>query len=239
MTAVDLRAERHKVITEGATAKYIIGVDEAGCGALAGPLIVVATAFAADAQAPRVVWHGLRGDKQLVAGDSKGIKSPDQRAMLATEIQRVCAAHIVIARTPQEIDARLFSTVFPEAIRLAASRCVERLSTLDPSLEPSDFLVLIDGDLTPPVIPCPVRCIADGDKLDWRIGAASVIAKARHDVAVNQLHQAFPTWCFDAHRGYPTKQHKALLAKHGPTDEHRKSFRPVMASRPRAQGIEE
>jgi ribonuclease HII len=219
--------------------KYVVGVDEAGCGALAGPLVVVAAAFAADAERVSTTWKGLRADKTLVAGDSKGIKDAAQRAHLAEAIRKAAVTVSMIERQAAEIDARLFSVVFPESIRLAASRCVEALTVMDPTLSPSDILVLIDGDLERPDIPCPVQCIPDGDKLDWRIGAASVLAKAKHDVWINQIHEAYPKWGFDSHRGYPTKAHKDLLMKRGPVDVHRKSFRPVMAAMPRAKGIEE
>lgn len=219
--------------------KYVVGVDEAGCGALAGPFIVVATAFAVDAERVSVTWKGVRSDKTLVAGDSKGIKDAAQRAVLAEAIRKAAVAVAMIERQPSEIDARLFGVVFPEAIRLAASRCVEALTVLEPTLAPSDILVLVDGDVERPNIPCPVQCIADGDKLDWRIGAASVLAKTRHDFWVNELHETYPKWGFDSHRGYPTKAHKELLTKKGPTEAHRKTFRPVRDVMPRAKGIEE
>lgn len=219
--------------------KYVVGVDESGCGALAGPLVVVAAAFPVDAECVTVIWKGARVDKTLKAGDSKGIKDAAQRALLADAIRRASTSIAVIERSAAEIDARLFGVVFPEAIRLAASRCVESLTIADPALTPADFLVLVDGDVARPDMPCPVRCIPDGDKFDWRIGAASIVAKVRHDACIDKLHDAYPRWGFDSHRGYPTKAHKELLAKKGPTDAHRKSFRPVMASMPRAKGIED
>ncbi len=219
--------------------KYIVGVDEAGCGALAGPLVVAAAAFAADAGRVSATWQGTRGDKTLLAGDSKGIKDPSQRLALARAIRSCAIAYTIIEKTSQEIDQRLFGTVFPEAVRLAAARCVEQLFTLEEGLQPSDVLVLIDGDIQRPQLPCPTHCIPDGDKTDWRIGAASILAKARHDECIEQLVQAYPTWEFDAHRGYGTKKHKDLLTKRGPTPDHRKSFRPVRETMPRAKGIEE
>jgi ribonuclease HII len=84
-----------------------------------------------------------------------------------------------------------------------------------------------------------VRCIPDGDKLDWHIGAASIVAKATHDKRIDELHKEYPNWGFDKSRGYPTKEHKALLAKRGPIMAHRKSYKPVQAAMPRAQGIED
>jgi ribonuclease HII len=221
------------------THKYVIGVDESGCGALAGPLIVVAVAFPIDATRVTAMWTGVYADKTLMAGDSKGIKNPAHREALSIAVQATCSVVVVIEKSAAEIDKRLFGTVFPEAIKLAASRCLERLKTLDPTLEPENFLVKIDGDLERPALPCQVQCIANGDKTDWRIGAASIVAKATHDKRIDELHKEYPNWGFDKSRGYPTREHKALLIKRGPTLAHRKSFRPVQAAMPRAQGMEE
>lgn len=221
------------------SARYVVGVDESGCGTLAGPLVVAAVAFPIDMQRIEVEWKGVRGTRMLVAGDSKTIKDQTQRATLASVITSTATSLSVIERTASEIDARLFGTVFPEAIRLAASRAVEQLTVRDPSIRPNDVLVLIDGDLDRPQMPCPVECIAGADGVDWRVGAASIIARARHDVRMDELHQSYPTWGFDAHRGYPTKSHKELLTKRGPSPVHRRSFRPVAATMPRARGIEE
>jgi ribonuclease HII len=219
--------------------KYIVGVDESGCGALAGPLVVAATAFHADAPRVSVTWKGVRGDKELVAGDSKGLKDPAHRAALAEAIRTAAAACAVITRTAAEIDQRLFHVVFPEAIMLAASRCIERLTAVDRTLTPADIEVLVDGDLERPRLPCKVTCIAGGDKSVWQIGAASVIAKASHDDAVDAMHRDYPSWGFDRSRGYPTKEHKELLAQRGPILVHRKSYRPVRELLPGAIGIED
>jgi len=221
------------------TLRYVVGVDESGCGALAGPLVVVAVAFAVDAERVTSMWKGVYADKTLVAGDSKGIKNPAHRAALSIAVQATCAAVVVIEKTSAEIDARLLGTVFPEAIKLAAARCIERLKALDPTLEREDFLVLIDGDLQKPDLPCPVKCIPHGDVLDWHIGAASIVAKATHDKRIEELHREYPNWGFDKSRGYPTREHKAFLNARGPTVAHRKSYRPVAAAMPRAQGIED
>lgn len=221
------------------SAKWIVGVDEAGCGALVGPLVVCAAAFPVDAVRVSTTWKGVRGDKTLVAGDSKGVKDPAHRAALEAAIKTACPAIAVIERTSADIDARLLGSVFAEAILLAASRCLERLKTIDPTLQADDVEVLIDGDVERPRLPCKVICIPDGDKVDWRIGAASIVAKATHDRRIEELHKEYPRWGFDRSRGYPTKEHKALLAERGPISAHRKSFRPVRDVMPRAVGIEE
>lgn len=218
--------------------KYVVGVDEAGCGALAGPLVVAAVAFPADADRVTAIWKGVHADKHLVVGDSKGIKNAAHRAALSIGVLQTCSSMAIIERSAKEIDARLFGTVFPEAIALAAARCIEKLKVTE-NVEAKDILVLIDGDLQKPDLPCQVKCIPDGDKTDWRIGAASIVAKARHDQHMEELHAQYPRWAFDQHHGYPTKKHKELLAERGPTEAHRRSFKPVLAVMPKARGIEE
>lgn len=219
--------------------RYIVGVDEAGCGALAGPLIVCAVAFHVDAERVTTTWRGVRGDKVLTVGDSKGIKDPAHRLALGEAVKAASPALAAIERTSADIDARLLGVVLPEAILLAASRCLERLKSMDPSLAPSDVIVLIDGDLEKPDLPCHVRCIPDGDKIEWQIGAASIIAKATHDRRIEELSREYPNWNFDKSRCYPTKEHRAFLKERGPILVHRKSYRPVRDLLPRAIGIEE
>jgi ribonuclease HII len=222
--------------------KYVIGVDEVGCGAIAGPLVVAAVAFRADAPRVTAEWRGVRGVKTLAADDSKKIKAPEQRAVLDAAIRAAATAHAVIERTPSEIDARLLREVFPEALRLAIQRCAERLamSLGVRGLQKDDLLVLVDGDLERPNVPCPVRMVPGGDALDWRIGAASVVAKACHDRHMARLALEHPSWSFDKHRGYPTAKHLDQLHRDGVLDQvHRKTFTPVRAARGPIPGMEE
>lgn len=222
--------------------KYVIGVDEVGCGAIAGPLVVAAVAFRADAPRVTAEWRGVRGVKALAADDSKKIKAPEQRAVLDAAIRAAATAHAVIERTPSEIDARLLREVFPEALRLAIQRCAERLamSLGVHGLQKDDLLVLVDGDLERPNVPCPVRMVPGGDALDWRIGAASVVAKACHDRHVARLADEHPSWSFDKHRGYPTPRHLDQLHRDGVLDQvHRKTFGPVRAARGPIPGMED
>jgi ribonuclease HII len=225
-------------------ARYVIGVDEVGCGAIAGPLVVAAVAFRADAPRVTAEWRGVRGVKTLAADDSKKIKVPEQRGALDLAIRTAAVAHAVIERSAAEIDARLLREVFPEALRLAIQRCVEQLMmTVNPGkfhIPKDDLLVLIDGDLVRPDVPCPVRMVPGGDALDWRIGAASIVAKACHDRHVARIAGEHPEWAFDKHRGYPTPKHLDQLHRDGLLDQvHRRTFGPVRASRGPIPGMEE
>lgn len=222
--------------------RFIIGVDEVGCGAIAGPLVVAAVAFRADAPRVTAEWRGVRGVKTLAADDSKRIKAPEQRAVLDIAIRAAAVASAVIERSAPEIDARLLREVFPEAIRLAIQRCAEQLAMAlgSFSLRKDELLVLVDGDLVRPDVPCPVRMVPGGDALDWRIGAASIVAKACHDRHVARIASAHPDWGFDKHRGYPTRGHLERLTQAGSLDDvHRRTFAPVRASRGPIPGFEE
>lgn len=220
--------------------KFVIGVDEVGYGAIAGPLVVAAVAFRAQLKRVTAEWNSIHGVKTLVAGDSKRIRSPDRRAVLSVAIRAASSSTAIIERSAVEIDARLIRTVYPEAVQLAIQRCTERLVSENPGLKSSELLVLIDGDLVRPSVPCPVQMIPGGDAEDWRIGAASIVAKACHDLHVEQMVGANPTWEFDKHRGYPTKGHLKKLEDYGLLDHvHRKTFAPVRASRGPIPGLEE
>ncbi len=222
--------------------QYVIGVDEVGRGAIAGPLVVAAVAFRADALRVTAEWRGVRGIKTLTAGDSKKIKVPEQRAVLDAAIKAAATAYAVIERTPSEIDARLLREVFPEALRLAIQRCAERLamSLGVLGLQKDNLLILVDGDLEKPNVPCMVHMVPGGDALDWRIGAASIVAKACHDRHITRLAAEHPSWLFDQNRGYPTPKHLDQLHRDGILDQvHRKTFAPVRAARGPIPGMEE
>ena len=206
--------------------------------------MVAAVAFRADAPRVTAEWRGVRGTRTLAADDSKKIKAPEQRAVLDAAIRAAAVAHAVIERSATEIDARLLREVFPEALRLAIQRCVEQLvMTVYPGkfhIGKDELLVLVDGDLARPDVPCPVRMVPHGDALDWRIGSASIVAKACHDRHVARIATAHPGWNFDRHRGYPTRGHLERLTQAGLLDDvHRRTFAPVRASRGPIPGFEE
>lgn len=218
--------------------KVIIGVDEVGCGALAGPLIVAAAAFSGMAERVTAVYRGLRSEKTLVVGDSKSLKD-EHREVLARAVEQQALATCIIERSNKDIDARLLSVVFPETVGLVIARVLEELQHRGVGKAPDDYLVMIDGDIrVPPNIPCPYRTIVDGDKKIWQIGAASVIAKVKRDARMVQLHEKYPEYGFDKNKGYPVPTHKKLLAEHGPCAIHRRTFRPVAEARGLPEGFE-
>jgi ribonuclease HII len=179
----------------------ICGVDEAGRGPLAGP--VFAAAVILDPDRP---IEGLR--------DSKLLSAP-RREELSILIQENSTACAIACATVEEID-RLNIL---HATMLAMQRAVEGLGML-----PRE--AWIDGNRCPKLA-CRARAIVQGDRLHPVISAASILAKTARDAEMQRMHERFPQYCFDRHKGYPTPAHLALLELYGPSEIHRRSFAPV------------
>ena len=178
----------------------IAGIDEAGRGPLAGP--VVAAAVILD---PQRRVRGLR--------DSK-VMTPEQREEVAIDIRARAIAWAVAASDVGEIDAMNIL----RATLLAMRRAVEALA-----IQPIEALV--DGDHCPQLV-CPVYAIVKGDRDVPAISAASIIAKTTRDAMLIALDRDYPM--FARHKGYGTPEHLAALDLHGPCPHHRKSFAPVL-----------
>ena len=181
----------------------IAGVDEAGRGPLAGP--VVEAAVVLDPNRP---IEGLRDSKQL---------TPAQRRELATRIRADALAFAVAQASVAEID-RLNIL---QASLLAMRRAIE-------ALQPVVDLVLVDGNRVPPIA-IASRAIVGGDAIEPAISAASILAKTHRDALMRALHRRYPEYGFARHFGYPTPQHLARLNALGPCAVHRRSFAPVRA----------
>lgn len=181
--------------------QLICGVDEAGRGPLAGPVVAAAAILAPD--------HGIEGIR-----DSKKL-GPARRQELATLIRERSVAWSVAYSSPAEIDTL---NIF-QATLLAMRRAVETLGVI-----PAE--VLVDGTHCPD-LSVPARAIVKGDSLIEVISAASILAKTARDHEMLKLHQVYPQYRFDKHKGYPTPEHLELLREHGPCDIYRHSFAPV------------
>lgn len=179
----------------------ICGVDEAGRGPLVGA--VVAAAVILDPDRP---IEGLRDSKKL---------SAKRREALALQIRERALAFAVAQASHEEID---------QLNILQASMLAMRRAVL--ALEPLPELARIDGNRAPDL---PMRCetLVGGDGLDAAIAAASILAKTVRDAQMLELHQRYPVYGFDRHKGYPTAEHRQLLEQHGPCECHRRSFSPV------------
>ena len=177
------------------------GVDEAGRGPLAGP--VVAAAVILDDEQP---IKGLADSKKL---------SARQRERLYDEIRAKALCCCVAEASVDEID----EINILQATMLAMRRAVEGLR-----LKPA--MVQVDGNRVP-VLNVPAQAIVQGDAKVQAISAASILAKVHRDRLCLQLHEAYPQYGFNAHKGYPTADHIAALRQHGVTPAHRRSYAPV------------
>lgn len=182
----------------------VAGVDEAGRGPLAGP--VVAAAVILDDLNP---IHGLNDSKKLTG---------KRREALFDEIRARALCCAIAEATVQEID----QLNILQATMLAMKRAVEALR-LPPKL------VLVDGNRLP-TLAIRAEAIVKGDALVPAISAASILAKVHRDRLCEAMHQRYPAYGFDQHKGYGTAQHLAALQAHGPADCHRMTFAPVARS---------
>lgn len=179
----------------------VCGVDEAGRGPLAGP--VVAAAVILDPANP---VEGLNDSKKL---------SAKRRELLAIEIRAKALAWSVAEATVEEIDA----INILQASMLAMRRAVEGLVVKPVS-------ALIDGNRCP-ALACKAEAIVGGDGKMESIAAASILAKTIRDAGMRELHLAYPHYGFDRHMGYPTAFHLQALRDYGASPVHRRSFAPV------------
>ena len=180
------------------------GVDEAGRGPLAGPVVAAAVILP-----PGTSLSGLNDSKKL---------SPRQRERLAAEIRATALAWAVAEASAAEIDEW---NILRATLR-AMARAVAALPVM-----PDE--VLVDGNQAP-ALEVPVRTIIGGDALEPAIMAASILAKTHRDARLVALAARYPEYGFARHKGYGTAAHLAALARLGPCPEHRRSFAPVRAA---------
>ncbi|MBL8369302.1 MAG: ribonuclease HII [Candidatus Accumulibacter sp.] len=184
----------------------VCGVDEAGRGPLAGP--VVAAAVILDPGRPIA---GLNDSKKL---------SARKREALAEQIRGTALAWGVAEATAAEID----QINILQASLLAMQRAVAALTGAQGRVSPSR--VLVDGTHCPS-LSCPVEAILGGDGKVASIAAASILAKTFRDAGMLVLHASHPQYGFDRHKGYPTAMHLQALREYGASVQHRRSYAPV------------
>lgn len=179
---------------------HVAGADEAGRGACAGPLVVAAV----------VLPQGRRGEVPGLA-DSKLLSAKAREAAYAEVVRRALAWSVVVV-PPEVVDARGLHVMNVEAMRTAVAR-----------LEPCPSYVLTDG-FPIPGMPAPALAVWKGDRVAACVAAASVVAKVTRDRMMAELHERFPAYGFDVHKGYCTSEHQVALDAHGPCPEHRFSY---------------
>ncbi len=183
----------------------IAGLDEAGRGCLAGPVVAAAVILPLDEE-HLPCFVGVRDSKQMTA---------QQRERLYTVIMQEALAVGVGIGSVELIDERNILQATKHAMRSALTQL---------ALAPD--ALLLDALLLPD-IPLPQRSIIKGDARCLSIAAASIIAKVTRDHLMLELHERYPAYGFARHKGYGTEVHLAALQAHGATPHHRRSFAPV------------
>lgn len=182
----------------------IAGLDEAGRGALAGPVAAAAVVLPHDKKLLRRTLAGARDSKQM---------TPKARERLAPRIKHCALSWAIGFATPDEIDA----LGIVAATRLAAGRALEAMPFLP------DYL-LTDFRLELPELDLPQVALVRGDQLSLSIAAASILAKTARDAVMRELDEQYPPYGFASHKGYGTVQHRRAIAQHGYCPIHRISF---------------
>ncbi|HEY2346473.1 MAG TPA: ribonuclease HII [Xanthomonadaceae bacterium] len=185
--------------------RIIAGVDEAGRGPLAGPVVVAAVILD-----PKRRIRGL--------GDSKAL-SATRREELEAAILAKALAHAVVTIDAATIDRLNIFQATMEGMRRALA-----------ALHVVPELALVDGNRLPAHLCCPAEAIVAGDARVKAIGAASILAKVHRDRLMCAFDAEHPGYGFAVHKGYPTPEHLAALRERGPCPIHRRSFAPVLAA---------
>ncbi len=194
----------------GRSRKIIIGVDEAGRGPLAGPVVSAAI----------IIDKKIEGVK-----DSKSL-SEKKREALFNIIKEECVAFGVGIANSQEIDKMNILNASLLSMKRAIDSIKMNLKNKGKNL-PENVIVLVDGNRKIKNLSIEQKTIVKGDSKIYQISAASIIAKVVRDRMMCTFAKRYPQYNLCAHKGYPTKEHKELLKKYGASPIHRKSFRGV------------
>ena len=181
----------------------LAGVDEAGRGPLAGPVVVAAVIL--DPAARRI--RGI--------DDSKVLTPADRERLYARIMERALAVQVAVVEV-EEIDR--INIFHATMIGMTRALC---------GLDPAPVRALIDGNRLPRSLPCPAQAVIGGDGIVTAIGAASIVAKVTRDRLLVQLDVVHPGYGFAQHKGYSTPEHLEALRRLGPCEQHRRSFAPV------------
>jgi len=181
--------------------QVVAGVDEAGRGPLAGPVVVAAVILPAGPG-----WEGLEDSKRL---------SAEQRERAFERIRGEAISYAVEVVEVEEIERVNILTATLNGMQRSVL-----------ALDPRPSLVMVDGNRAPE-LSIEVRTIIEGDRWVSSISAASILAKVTRDRLMEEYHRAWPDYGFDRHKGYPTPEHLRKLKELGPCPIHRKTFAPV------------
>ena len=188
-------------------AGMICGIDEAGRGPLAGPVVAAAVVFP-----PSYKNADIDDSKKLTA---------KKREALVDEIHDTAAAYAVIDMTPEEIDELNILQACLEGMKRAVMAVSEKLN----GFNHETAHVIVDGNKLIPNLAWPQTAYVKGDARSWSIAAASILAKVHRDALMVEYDAIYPGYGFAKNVGYPTAAHRKAVLELGPTPIHRKSFR--------------
>lgn len=198
---------------------FVIGIDEAGRGPLAGPVVAAAT-MAVKSEKGRVKSNlSLEGDL-LKVKDSKKVTPKKREKLFEVLIQNPNIRYGVGIVSEKIIDEKNIL----RATLMAMQDAVKNLIKKEPKINSQNSIILIDGRDILENLDYDQKSIINGDNKVWSIAAASIIAKVTRDRIMHKYHEKYPQYCFDKHKGYGTKLHFEMIAKHGQCEIHRKSF---------------
>jgi ribonuclease HII len=189
--------------------KFLCGMDEAGRGPLAGPLVAAAV----------ILDPAVKPTDYGPLDDSKKLK-PSQREEAFELIQKLALDVSYSVISPQEVDR-----LNPLGASMAA------MAEAFMALKIKPLFALVDGNQMPK-LDCPAETIVEGDGKSLVVAASSVVAKVVRDRLMDQEHEIYPQYGFNRNKGYGTKEHLAALLKYGPCAIHRLTFRGVKAQKP-------
>ncbi len=185
----------------------VVGIDEAGCGPWAGPVVAGAFIFLQPDEVDNCILSLIHDSKQL---------SPARREKAYAQLVRLATVHFGIGQASVEEIDRLN---IGQATRLAMQRAVSQLGILPAA-------ALVDG-IRKPDLRCPVTPVIKGDQISYSIAAASIIAKVTRDRIMAELDQDYPLYGWAKNAGYGTARHQEALILHGVTPHHRRSYAPI------------
>lgn len=198
---------RHEMQISG----IVAGIDEAGRGPLAGPVVAAAAVIDRDVAKRRLL---------KLIDDSKKLELEDRETAYEAMVASGVVKYAIAEATVEEIDRiNILQATF-----LAMRRALEALTR-----QPGVLIdvVLIDGNQIPPRLSCRAETVVGGDAASYSIAAASILAKVTRDRYMTQLAATFPGFGWETNRGYGSAEHMAALKRLGPTPHHRRSFAPV------------
>lgn len=187
----------------------LAGVDEAGRGPLAGPVVSAAVVF----------------ERSFLESESAGLLRGINDSKALTEGQRDEAYALLTGRCPMELGVGMADVAEIDAMNILRATHLAMARALG-ALPRLPELALVDG-LPVKGLPCPSQAIVDGDARSLIIAAASIVAKVTRDRLMADLDRQYPVYGFARHKGYGTQAHMQALLAHGPCPAHRRSFRPV------------